>query len=185
MEEFIQTWGYLAVFLGSLIEGESVILTAGFLAHQGYLSLPKIMIISFAGTLMADQVLYFLGRAYGEKFLSTFPKLRDNANKAFQLLHKWDGYFMMSFRFIYGIRIISPIVIGMSGIPPHRFAIYNVFAAAVWAVLSCSAGYFLGHLIMEQLHNCSKIIFGILIGVGIAIFAYYHWKKRRASNDPL
>jgi len=182
MEEFIQTWGYFAVFLGSLIEGESVILTAGFLAHQGYLSLPKIILISFIGTLIADQILYFVGRAYGERVLAQFPKLQDKANRAFKLLHRWDGYFMMSFRFIYGIRIISPIVIGMSGILPKRFAVYNVVAAGVWAILSCSAGYFLGHIIMDQLHNLPKIILGVIIGIGLAVYAYFYWKKKTLKD---
>lgn len=183
MEDFIQTWGYLAVFLGSLIEGESVILTAGFLAHEGYLSLPKIIIISFFGTLIADQVLYLVGRKYGERGLSNFPKLQNKANRAFKLLHKWDGYFMMSFRFIYGIRIMSPIVIGMSGILPRRFAIYNIFAAAIWAVVSCCAGYFLGHLIMDQLHNLPKILLGVILGGGLAGYAYYYWKKRKTLTN--
>jgi len=55
LQEFIETWGYFAVFLGSLVEGESVIFAAGFLAHEGYLSLPKIILVSFTGTLIADQ----------------------------------------------------------------------------------------------------------------------------------
>ncbi|MEB3701453.1 DedA family protein [Candidatus Bealeia paramacronuclearis] len=180
MQEFIQTWGYVAVFLGSLIEGESVILTAGFLAHQGYLSLPKIIMISFIGTLIADQLLYFLGRSYGERVLDKFPKLREKAERAFKLLHKWDAIFMMSFRFIYGIRIISPVVIGMSGIPPKRFAIYNVLAAAVWAILSCSAGYFLGHLFMDQLDQMPKIILGMAIGAGAVIYLYFHFRKKKS-----
>ncbi|MBL8676986.1 MAG: DedA family protein, partial [Alphaproteobacteria bacterium] len=104
MQEFIETWGYFAVFLGSLVEGESVIFAAGFLAHEGYLSLTKIILVSFTGTLIADQALYQVGRYYGGHLLDRFPSLKPKADRAFYLLKRYDTLFILTFRFIYGIR---------------------------------------------------------------------------------
>ncbi|MBN9565655.1 MAG: DedA family protein [Alphaproteobacteria bacterium] len=142
--EFIAKYGYFAVFLGSLIEGESVILTAGVLAQQGYLSLWGIIVVSFMGTLLADQFLFHIGRLHGNKLLAKWPSLEAKANRALNLLHKYNTLYILSFRFIYGIRVISPVIIGMSGVSIKRFSILNVIAAAVWSVLSCIAGYALG-----------------------------------------
>ena len=74
-QQFVENWGYVAVFLGSLVEGESVIFMAGFLAHEGYLSLPKIILVSFIGTLIADQGTYFIGHYYGKSVIDKFPSL--------------------------------------------------------------------------------------------------------------
>jgi Uncharacterized membrane-associated protein len=60
VQEFIEQWGYIAVFLGSLVEGESVIFMAGWMAQEGFLSLPKIIVVAFTGTLLADQSLFFM-----------------------------------------------------------------------------------------------------------------------------
>ena len=68
LEAFVTRWGYLAVFLGSLIEGESIILPAGYFASQGYLSLYKIMLIAFVGTVIADQLLFVFGRLWDSAF---------------------------------------------------------------------------------------------------------------------
>ncbi|MBX9977531.1 MAG: hypothetical protein K2X98_04730, partial [Alphaproteobacteria bacterium] len=106
--EFIKEWGYVAVLLGSMVEGESVILTASFLAHEGYFSITKIMGIAFLGTLFADQALYQVGYHYGPRFFDRFPSAKNRTQRAFDLLHKWDSWFILSCRFIYGIRIISP-----------------------------------------------------------------------------
>jgi len=177
--DFVRDWGYVAVFLGSLIEGESVIFIAGFFAHEGYLSLPKIILVSFIGTLFADQALYFVGRHYGNPFIDRFPSFKPRAEKAFQLLRRYDNIFILSFRFIYGIRIISPVVIGASGIGVKRFMFLNLLAAIIWSVGSCVAAYFFAHLIMEYVHLVPKAILGlVLIGGGIW-YGIYRWRKQQ------
>jgi membrane protein DedA with SNARE-associated domain len=181
LADFVRDWGYIAVFLGSLIEGESVIFIAGFFAHEGYLSLPKIILVSFVGTLFADQLLYFVGRRYGNPFIERFPSLRPRAEKAFQLLRRYDNIFILSFRFIYGIRIISPVVIGASGVGVKRFMLLNFLAAIIWSVGSCVAAYFLAHLILDVIHLFPKIILGLVILGGVVWYSISTWRKRSRS----
>ncbi|MGL4371667.1 MAG: DedA family protein [Alphaproteobacteria bacterium] len=177
MEAFIQEWGYLAVFLGSLVEGESVILTAGFLASQGYLSLLKIILISFTGTVIADQLLFFVGSHFGLRIIQRFPKLEAPSQRAFELLHKYDTAFILSFRFIYGIRTISPVIIGAAGVAFPRFAILNVSAAAIWSVLSCSAGYFFGDFLMNRITPTQRTF--VLAGIAFGLLFWIVWKFRK------
>jgi membrane protein DedA with SNARE-associated domain len=177
---FVQEWGYVAVFLGSLIEGESVIFIAGFFAHLGILSLPKIIAVSFVATLFADQALYHVGRHYGNHFLDKFPSFKPRADKAFRLLRRYDNIFILSFRFIWGIRIISPIIIGSSGVGFKRFLILNLIAAIIWSVGSCVAAYYFAHLIMDEFHFVSKIVLGLVV-VGIGIYFFCKWRKQRVS----
>ena len=174
--DFVKDWGYVAVFLGSMIEGESVIFIAGFFAHEGYLSLPKIIIIAFTGTLIADQALYHLGRHYGNKIIDRFPSMRPRADKAFSLLRRYENIFILSFRFIWGIRIVSPIIIGSSGVTPLRFTTLNLVAAVIWSVGSCVTAYYFAHLIMDKFHLIPKILLGLLvIGGGV----WYLISKRK------
>ena len=165
--EFIEKYGYLAVFLGSLIEGESVILTAGVLAQKGYLSLWGVMLVAFMGTLLADQLLFHLGRAHGNRLLARWPSLEAKASRALSLLGRYNTLYILSFRFIYGIRVISPVIIGMSGVTFKRFSILNVIAAFIWSVLSCLAGYALGKG-GATLLDCLKSYGLEIIGWGLA-----------------
>ncbi len=167
-----------------MVEGESVILTASFLAYKGHLSIFKIMIVAFCGTLFADQALYHLGHYYGPDFLERFPKMKKRSTKAFKLLRKWDVWYILIFRFIYGIRIVSPIVIGTAGIPPWRFIPLNFISAVVWTIVSCGLGFLFGEIIEHVLHSfhlIQKYFLFILIGIiclGILITAYLRRKKK-------
>jgi membrane protein DedA with SNARE-associated domain len=184
--DIVKEWGYLAVLLGSMIEGESVILTACVMAYMGYLSIAKIVVIAFIGTLLADQGLYYVGRLYGHRILERFPKLKASSEKAFRLLNQWDIWYILSFRFIYGIRIISPVVIGAGGIPPRRFIPLNFISAVVWTSVSCTGGYLLGKVIdaidfsdvEHYIFLGSAGLLALVLGIG-----YFGWRKLNNNQD--
>lgn len=177
--------GYIILFLGSLVEGESVVLTAGFFAYKGYLTLPNIIAVSFTATLIADQVLFYVGRSYGPRLLIKYPKLATKSERVFHLLHKYNTVFILGFRFVYGIRTISPLVIGASGIPVRRYTILNLMAAIIWSVLSCSGGYMLGYffadsiddMIKRAIHYQEFFILGLITLVG-GWMTYKYYRKR-------
>jgi len=49
MESLIQQHGYWVILAGTLLEGETVLVLGGFTAHRGYLDLPLVMLVAFAG----------------------------------------------------------------------------------------------------------------------------------------
>ena len=183
--EFIQNYGYWAVFLGALIEGESIILTSSAMAAAGYFSIYKIMLIAFGGTVLADQGLYILGYTYGEPVLcwirAHLPKMARYMDKALMFLHRYQNAYILSFRFIWGVRIISSVIIGAQKIPPLRFAVLNIIAAVLWTVISCMAGYLLGETVLYIFHTYGAAIgasiAGLILSVAI-IWKYVSYRRR-------
>ena len=191
---------YFILLLGSFVEGESVVLTSGFLAYTGFLELKWVMLIAFCGTLFADQLLFFIGCRRGAEVLARHPAWQARVQKIFALLHKYDVLFILSFRFIYGIRTLSPFVIGTAGVSIKRFVILNFVAAVLWTFISCGAGYMLGYFfadsieqILSQIGHYQKIIFltlGILI-IAVAAITYSYRKllqkrkKKKNGIDPM
>lgn len=182
--QLLQQWGYIAVFLGAMVEGESVLLTASALAAAGYLSIFKIAILSFVATVLADQGLFFLGYIYGEKALvwiqAKFPKVSPYLKKALGFLEKYQTAYILVFRFIYGVRIISPVIMGAQKISVQKFSFLNVVAAVIWTIVSCSVGYFLGEVVIQLIHQYGYMILialFMLIVSGIIIFKI--WKRKK------
>lgn len=186
--EFFREWGYWVVLFGSMIEGESIILTACFMAYSGHMSIYKIGVIAFFGTLFADQALYHVGHFYGKRLINKltkrFPRTKEPSERAFKLLHDWGNWFILSCRFIYGIRIISPVVIGSAGISPRRFIPLNILAAVIWTIISCTVGYMLAGLIdvlgFDEVKHYIGLV-SIVLLVAFVTFVYRLWKKSHPS----
>src|SRR5512134_3586337 len=102
LAQLLQRFGYLAVFLGTLLEGETVMLMAGFAAHQGYLQLPLVIGAAFAGGLLGDQCLFALGRLRGPRLLARFSRLQGPADQASRLLERHETPIIFGIRFMYG-----------------------------------------------------------------------------------
>lgn len=185
--EFIKDWGYVAVFLGALVEGESIILTASALAYAGFLNIYIVAVVAFFSTIFAEQTCYLIGRHYGPSLFDRFPRLKPAANKAFSILKRIDVWFILTCRFIYGIRTVSPLVIGAAQIPIKKFIPLNILAAAIWASISCAGGYYLGEVIIsnadiiKQLSkNVGLIVLAVFIVVAtIIIFIKYRKKIKK------
>lgn len=180
LEELITTYGYAAVGIGSFLEGETVLVLGGFAAHRGYLELPWVIVSAFLGSLFGDQLYYFIGRIKGKSILEKRPRWKAKSEKVFSLLHKHQILLILGFRFLYGLRTVTPFVIGASKITPTRFIIHNILGAAIWAVIVGGMGYLFGYTLEIFIDNVKKyelLVFAGLTGVGIIIWLLRFTKK--------
>jgi membrane protein DedA with SNARE-associated domain len=177
LPQLLTDYGYLAVFVGSLLEGETVLLLAGYAAHQGYLSLQWVVLLAFCGGTLGDQVFFHLGRRYGGALLRRFPRLARPAQRVDRLLLRFHAALIVGVRFMYGLRILGPIVIGMSGVPARRFMLFNALGAAVWAVLVTVLGFLFGRalqLLLADAEQYEAIALLLLVGLG-TLLGLVHW----------
>ena len=82
IEQLLITYGPLIVFFWTLFEGETVVVVAGYLVHQGLLAPIPVAVAAFLGSVLSDQAVFFMGRhRIGSRyvFLHGFPK-SDKAN---------------------------------------------------------------------------------------------------------
>lgn len=172
MEELIARFGYLAVLAGTFFEGETVPVLAGFAANQGLLRLDLVMLCAFVGSFCGDQLWFWIGRRYGKAWLAKHPKSAAAADKVGKLLDRWGDWFVLSFRFLYGLRAVSPVAVGLSSISALRFAVLNLISAAVWAVAVGSLGYAFGQAIEGMMGRLKVWEHRILAAAAIALAVY-------------
>ncbi len=189
LEALVATYGYAAILLGTLLEGEVVVLVAGFLAHQGYLDPGGVVLAAFSGTLCSDQLAYFLGRSRGGAVLERRPAWKAKAARVFALLHRRRIPLTLGFRFLYGLRTVTPFVIGASGIRPREFVPWNVLGAAVWAAVLAGLGYSIGGALTVVVADAQRYELWVLAGaasLGALIWIGYALRGRLAAKvaDP-
>jgi membrane protein DedA with SNARE-associated domain len=177
----VQTWGYPAVFVGTLLEGETVLLLGGFSAHAGYLALPWVIAAAAAGALLGEQMWFFVGRRYGDRVLERFPKLSRRAARVRSMLARHDTAAILSVRFLYGLRTVGAMAIGASGVPWLRFTAIDFAAALVWASVVACAGYGFGQGLELWLGDLKKIE-GLVAALLVLIGAGIWWLRLRKSR---
>lgn len=185
LASLIQQYGYYAVFAGTFLEGETILVLAGFAAHEGYLALPTVIAVAFVASFFGDQFYFLLGRRYGDRLLSRFPRLTARAARVKQLLHRYHLPLILSIRFLYGLRIVGPMAIGMSGVSWLRFLVLNLIGAALWAALIAGAGYLFGQtlkLLMPDLKRYEGLVVAGLLAAGF--FWWLLYRRREARRAP-
>ena len=146
------------------------------------MSLQWVVFVAFLGTMMTEQVLYFVGRIYGMKLIDRYPKLKEKSQKVIEFLRKYDSIFIFGCRFVYGIRNISPIMIGVANIPPLKYSALNIPAAFVWAVVVAGAGYAFANVVEKAKDNLAYVQYGALVLLMGSLF-YFIFKKQKKSRN--
>ena len=173
---------YLFTFAWTFIEGETFVLFAGFAAAQGLLSAPPLLLAAWLGSFAGDQCYFWIGRRFGLRLLSRRPLWSARVDSALGWVKRYDKWFILSFRFIYGVRNFSSFALGISGIDWRRFLIFNFTAAFLWAASFVGAGYFCGRaaerMLGELAEKVSIALLGIFIIVVIAVFVTQRVRNR-------
>lgn len=185
-EYFLMNFGYAAVLVGTFLEGETILVLGGFFAHRGYMSLPLVILFAFLGSFIGDQIYFFIGRRKGIQYIEKRPWLEPRIRKFKKLLDKYNTVIILVFRFLYGLRTVSPFVIGLSRISAVRFFILNAISAIVWAVVVAAAGYYFGRAIEIIIDDVKHYEIEIIIAVVLLFIlrSVYLYLKNRRKNDP-
>ena len=178
----LATYGYLAIFIGCLLEGETILILGGMAAHQHVLKLlPVIMYASLAG-MLGDQLLFWTGRYFGARLLPKLHKHQAAIERVTQLINKYPTASIFSVRFLYGMRLVGPMVIGASQVSPVKFTCINLVGAAVWATLFASGGYWAGEFLEGLLGDLKPYRLPIALGVIVLMVVVALVRHFRAKN---
>lgn len=180
----ITHYGYAALVIGSMAEGETVTLLGGVAAHQGLLKFPLVAAAVALGGMMGDQLLYLLGRCYGGKILRRFPRYHTKIRRAQKMIQRHPYLFVIGTRFMYGFRVVGPLLIGASRLPPKIFLPLNIVGALIWALLFTTLGYLGGEVIAPWLHDLDQHLrHGVWLILAIVLVVGVRWWLRPVKPD--
>jgi membrane protein DedA with SNARE-associated domain len=158
-------WFDMIVFVWTAMQGQSFLIFAGAAAAQDVLDIRTLILCAWAGGFFGDQVCFYLGRKYGTKILHKFPKMETAIQRVLIKIERHDRVFILIYRFIYGVRNISPFALGMSHLTWKEYTTWNVVGALIAAL-----GYsMLGFLFGEVLDNVLGELHGLFIAVAVLI----------------
>lgn len=189
LDSLLADYGLLAVAVLTFFEGETVVIIAGFLAHQGYFSPYLLCMCAFLGTFAGDQLWFYLGRRHSNFKIVQKVTQRESFAKVIRLIETHPIKFILSFRFVYGVRNIAPVALGLSRISALKYMTFNCIAAIVWAITFTSVGYFFGQAAETMVGQIAgaqgKIIAAVIAGLVVYFacrFGIKQWAKVTAAR---
>jgi len=166
------------MLVGGFLQGEVVLILGGFVAHRGYLSLPMVILAGLAGCLTADLFYFTLGRLKGRDLLEKHPSWQPQVTRVQNLLEVYDSLFIIGFRFLYGIRAISLIVLGTSQVKTSKFLLLNTLSASIYTALLGICGYVFGIALAVLFHNIQRYEAWAIMAIALLGTAFWILHRR-------
>lgn len=176
--------GYIILFAWGMLEGEAGLVMAGLLSHTGDMNLYFAIFVAGLGGFAGDQVYFYIGRFNKGYVHRKFKGQRRKFALAHLLLkkHGWPIIFMQ--RYMYGMRTIIPISIGLTRYSAKMFAFINLLSAWLWAAITIVPVWYFGEEILKVLHFLKEhwyfaLPFAIIFGGSII----YYFNKATKKKD--
>jgi len=164
VEDFLDQYGYIALLVGSFFEGETAILVASSLIHRGLFEGPYTVFFGFAGSFISDWLYYLIGRWNGKYFIARRPHLQRRVYPVQQFFERHKIQILFTYRFLYGFRVIIPLIIGMSNIRPLQYLVYSIISGLIWATTVSTLGYLIGRFLDLKTAVFEENIIFIVLG---------------------
>lgn len=176
MESLLRRYGYYLVLVWVALHGATIVIVAGGLSAALGLDLGLIILCAFVGAVVGDQVLFSFSRAKGEKILERFPRLAEKLEKLSGLFGRHSTLLILVYRFVYGIRNITPVFLGINRISKRKFFFLNLVGAFIWAVAFAYGGFFAGKSFIALVDQAGK---GVLYAVLALVLLMGLWMMGR------
>lgn len=184
-ESLLQDFGYLAVFIGTFLEGEAILVAAGFFASRQYLDPLAVGVVAFAGAYLGHLFWFWLGRAHGVRLLDRFPRMKRHFGKGVRVFERYGVTAIMLTQWLYGLRITCTVIIGMSRIGLIKFLLYQAASCALWVVVITATGYYFGRAIetiLGRVEHLEKYGLVIIAAIAIGFWLWHRYKERQEEQ---
>jgi membrane protein DedA with SNARE-associated domain len=181
----IQQYGLAAVFVGTFFEGETVLLIASASTHLGMLDLRAVIAVATVGAFLGDNVFFMIGHHLGPRVADRLPWVAKAVPRVDLLIARWRWIAVIALRFMYGLRMAGPVIIGAGTMPAWEFMAANALGAVLWAFVIAGLGYAAGHAVERMLGSvveAEKALLAVAVVIIVAVIIVHTVMGRRAKR---
>ena len=169
----LSTYQLPAIFLGAFFFGETVILTAAFLAGQGTWSIESVFWLSLAGTVTSDSLWFLLGQTFF-KFTKRWEKYQDQYQTFLIKLEKITGQrpflSLLFIKFLYGTRILTILYLSIRKVRYATFLLFNTVGTILWLSVMIFVGWLVGRGVGNAVQIFSRVEYIVTALVLLIVF---------------
>ncbi len=143
----LETYGYVVLFLYSFGGGFVALMGAGVLSYTGHMDLMTSILVAFIANFIGDLVLVYMGRYNKKDVMAYMHKHKRKLALSHILMKRHGSWVIFMQKYVYGVKTLIPLAIGITKYDLKKFAILNFFASAIWALTIGIGSYMAGEAI--------------------------------------
>lgn len=169
MEELIRDWGYIILFLYSFGGGFLALVVAGILSYAGELNIVITLLVAGLANFIGDQFLFTLARKNKHQAKEMMQKHKRKIAMAHLLMRKYGSAVVFIQKYIYGIKTLIPLAMGITKYDYKKFIFFNLFATIAWTLIVGLSAYMMGELVYTYIEEFKSygIAFVAVILIGV------------------
>jgi|SRR5580704_1949360 membrane protein DedA with SNARE-associated domain len=184
MEEILRKYGLIAVFFGTMIEGDLTLLLSGVLARAGLFTFGEAVLVGTAGGFVGDSISYFIGARFRNRARSLrfFARARPRIER---LMRRFGVLSVFIVKYVYGLRTASAIFWGLAHFRFSRFAPLALASCLLWVGVLAGLGFTFATGLEKLIGNMRHIQIALLLGLIIVgtIYAISRFERRVIEED--
>ena len=186
MEQFIQDWGYIALFLYSFGGGFLALAIAGAFSFDGTLNIYITVIVAAVANIVGSQFLFFMAKNNKNYAQNMMNNHKRKVALVQVLFRKYGSFVIIIQKYIYGVKTLVPLVMGLSDYNSFKFTVINTIASILWASIIGYASYVAGSFLLEYADNFKYIgLFTVVVVLTILIFSFRPKKRRKINKNDI
>lgn len=175
MEDLIRDWGYIILFLYSFGGGFLALVVAGILSFSGELNIAISILVAGTANFIGDQFLFTIARKNKDQAKQMMQKHKRKIAMSHLLMRKYGSWVIFLQKYIYGIKTLIPLAMGLTKYDYKKFMFFNLFATALWALIVGLAAYMLGDLVYTYIEEFKT--YGLAFVAFILLGVFYIFQK--------
>jgi len=145
----LATYGYIGLFLYSLGGGFIALIAGGVLSYMGKMDLTLVLLVAFLANGLGGVLLFYMARYQKSVMMEGLRKHRRKLALAHIMMKKYGSWIILIQKFIYGIKTLVPIAIGLTKYDFKKFVILNFLSAGVWTLVIGFGSYYSGNALIK------------------------------------
>ena len=175
MEDLIHQWGYIVLFLYSFGGGFLALAVAGVFSFSGELNLITSIIVAVSANFVGDQFLFWVARNNKNYAKDMMQKYHRKVAYSHILMRRYGVWVIFIQKYIYGIKTLIPLAMGLTKYNQTKFMIFNLLAAIIWGIIVGGLAYMMGEQILSL--GSEYKIYGIALAIIILLGLTYLFGK--------
>ncbi len=189
VQGLVEAFSYPAVLLllaacglGAPISEDLILIVGGLVTARSGGSLPLMMATAWVGVVVGDSLLFRIGASCGPRAakLKWLSKVLTPERVAWAQRHfdRHGALTIFVVRFCIGLRLVTFLTAGMSGMKYRRFLVADALGAALFAPLLVYLGHRFGQAVLLDVQSTLGWVVTFVAGAGAVVVAVRFLRRR-------